>query len=178
MKNNFKNEIRKVLKETFLVNEMTVSEREPLYFEEFDLGGEFQYVFKTEKENIYYLSLKKTYVNIEDKEILSVLKSKKQNEVYFYAINFFIEGSNPNEENTFEEITNNEEFGTLLSNIVWLIKRFFENKGVENFIFSAEPRRMNLYSNVFNNFKSDFYIFGPDFFDKSYKYKQIIMIKK
>jgi hypothetical protein len=64
MKNNFKNEIRKVLKETFLVNEMTISEREPLYFEEFDLGGEFQYVFKTEKENIYHLSLKKIYVNI------------------------------------------------------------------------------------------------------------------
>jgi hypothetical protein len=178
MKNNFKNEIRKVLKETFLVNEMTISEREPLYFEEFDLGGEFQYVFKTEKENIYHLSLKKTYVNIEDKEILSVLKNKKQNEVYFYAINFFLEGSNPNEENTFKKVTNYKEYVMLLSNIVWLIKRFCESKDFKNFIFSSEPKRMNLYSNVFDNFKSDFYIFGPDFFDKSYKYKQIIMIRK
>lgn len=178
MKNKLKNEIRKVLKETFLVNEMTILEREPLYFEEFDLDEEFQYVFKTEKENIYHLSLKKTHVNTEDKEILSILKKEKQNEVYFYAINFFLGGSNPNEENTFKKITNNEEFGTLLSNIVWLIKRFYENKDVKNFIFSAEPRRINLYSNVFDNFKSDFYIFGPDFFDKSYKYKQIIMIKK
>jgi hypothetical protein len=178
MKNKLKKEIREVLKETFSLNEMTVLEREPLYFEEFDLEEEVQYVFKTENGNIYHLSLKKTYVNIECEEILSILKKENQNKVYFYAINFFFKGSNPNEENAFKKMTNNNEFIALLANIVWLIKRFCENKDVKNFIFSAEPRGMDIYTNVFDNFKSDFHIFGPDFFDKSYKYKQIIMIRK
>ncbi len=45
-------------------------------------------------------------------------------------------------------------------------------------MFSAEPKRMRLYQNAFNNFKTKFNILGPEKFDSSYDYEQVLMFKK
>lgn len=172
-------EVRKIVSE-ILLREIEIEEMKPEHFEEFKMNGEFQYGFKTENENIYYLSLKETKIKTNNKEVLNLLKNEinEDGTVEFYAANFYEPESNPNSEVAFDVVTNRNEQFKILSNIIWLIKNFSKNHKIKTILFSAEPRRMRLYSNTYNNFKDEFIIVGPDNFDSSYKHKQVLLIKK
>lgn len=173
--------IRNILKEMFLIKEIDIKERGPASYQEFDMGSEFQYGFKTENKNIYYLSLKETILNIDNKYLLGNFESFVSDKGVldnFYAVNFYSSEKNPNDSESFKQITNKDEPLLILSNLIWLINKFCETHNKNRIMFSAEPKRMRLYQNVFNNFKIKFHVIGPNKFDSSYNYDQILMFKK
>ena len=96
----------------------------------------------------------------------------------FYAANFYSSEKNPNDIEAFKQITNKDEPLLILSNLIWLINNFCETHNKSRIMFSAEPKRMRLYQNAFNNFKTKFQILGPKKFDSSYNHDQILMFKK
>lgn len=178
MKNIIK-EVRKILSE-IIFNETITTEREPPFFQEFEMGSEFQYGFKTENGNIYYLSLKETKIKTKNKDVLK-LASDTLNEdgtINFYAVNFYSSEKNPNDKEAFKQITGRSEHFAILSHLVWLINHFSKKHNQNNIMFSADSRRMKLYQNAFDNFKDVFNILGPDNFDSTYEYNQILMFKK
>jgi hypothetical protein len=165
-------ELRKVIRK--ILNEIKIINKQPINYEFFDLGKEKQYGFQTSNDNVYYLSFLKTKININSKEINNLMKT---NEVY--AINFHSGEDNPNDSKSHERLTGRNELLEILSNIYWLILDFINNNtDINNLMFSAEPRRMKAYSNLLNSLKNDFYVFGSDMYDKTYKYNQAILIKK
>lgn len=90
-------------------------------------------------------------------------------------MNFFPENYNPNDSSTFNVVTNRNEFGAILGNILWLLEKHNNDKYL---LFSAEPRRMKLYSNAFDNFKDKFYVFPPKKYDPAYEHDMVILIRK
>jgi hypothetical protein len=120
-------------------------------------------------------------LNIENKNLLrnfETLVDDNGQLTGFYAVNFYSSDKNPNDNEAFEQITNEDEPMLILSNIIWLINNFCNKHNKDKILFSAEPRRMRLYQNAFNNFKDTFHILGPDNFDSTYDYKQVLMFKK
>jgi len=176
---NIKKEIRKILCE-IIFNETITSEKEPPFYKEFDMGSEFQYGFKTEVGNIYYLSLKEVNIKTKNKDVLKLTSNtiNEEDVINFYAANFYSSDKNPNNSGAFKQITGMSEQFSILSHLVWLINYFSEKHNKDKIMFSAEPRRMKLYSNAFDNFKNTFHILGPDNFDPSYEYNQVLLIKK
>lgn len=175
--------LRKFIRETLerFLAEIKVKSMEPKAYQEFNLAKETQYGFKTENDNIYYLSIKETKIRTKNKEVLELCGGEidENNQIRFLAINFFPDDKNPNEESTFSTETNKNEPILILRNIVWLLEEFIKkNPSERNFLFSAEPKRMNLYLNAFQNFENDFHVFQPDFYDELYKYKMALLIKK
>ena len=134
-----------------------------------------------EREPVSYLSLKETVLIIDDKNLLGDFKifvSDKGSLDNFYAANFYSSEKNPNNAEAFKQITNKDEPFLILSNLIWLINKFCETHNKSRIMFSAEPKRMRLYQNAFDNFKVKFHILGPKKFDSSYDYDQILMFKK
>jgi hypothetical protein len=114
-------EIRNILKE------IVIKEREPVFHREFYMDSEFQYGFKTESKNIYYLSFKETTLKIDNKCSLGNFKNFVNDKGVldnFYAVNFYISEKNPNDEESFKQITNKDEPLLILSNLIWLINKF------------------------------------------------------
>jgi len=176
---NIREEVRKLLSE-LLFTETVTTATEPPFFEEFDMGSEFQYGFKTENGNVYYLSLKQTKVKTKNQDVIEASAESLSDDgiIGFYAVNFYSSDENPNNSVAFSQITGVHEQFAILSHLVWLINYFSEKHNEDRIMFSAEPRRMKLYSNAFDNFKDNFHIFGPDNFDSSYEHNQVLMIKK
>lgn len=175
--------IRKIIREIIefmFLNEITINPTEPQNYQKFDLDGEIQYGFQTKSENIYYLSLKETTIKTDDEEVLKLYEGKPEpgEPLDFIAINFFAGEDNPNEENAFKRETNRFEQYDLASKLIFLFNKFIEENDSKNFLFSAEPKRMNLYKNIFSSYENKFYILPPKKYDKSYEYNMVILIKK
>jgi len=179
--------IRKIILETDfkkgveIVSEIKINKTEPLKYEEFKLDGETQYGFQTKNENVYYLSLKKVFIVTNNETVLK-LYPKHINEggrLEFVAINFFPEGKNPNSASTFSDLTNARENLSILGNIFWLLEKYTSaNPSEKCFIFSADSKRMTLYSNVFKELDTEFHVLPPKKYDTNYEHKQVILIKK
>lgn len=179
-----KNIIRRVLNENEVINEVIVKEREPKYheFHKDNSGKSEQYIFTTENNNTYVLSLKNSCLNLTDEKVINLCidnHDENKNCYNFLMINFFDYKNRDDINSAFDIITNNNEIFVLLSNIYWLLNKYFkENVDKKYFGFSAEPKRMTAYENLIKNFHNEFHVFPKKHYDKSFENEMIIIIKK
>ncbi len=167
----------------------------PENYEFHDLEKEQQYTFYAANGLGYHLSFKKSFINIKDENIVKIYEDTKNehnviNPTYgyeFIMINFFFNGANPKLDTAFTDTTKStaktpeEQKGGLFSigNILWLFFDYIKKHPEENFFaFAADDKRMKLYSNLFDELSTYFYIFPKKRYDKSYKHDQILLIKK
>ena len=183
-----------------ILNEIQITEKEPDAFEYHDLGKrnnlgeEKQYLFIGENGLGYHLSFMESFLNIKDENVIRCYLKAKQDEneakpkkYRFIMINFFFAGDNPSIPSTYTNTTKSSKKTTkensgpasLTGNILWLWRDFMKKHPQEEcFAFSADDKRMMLYSNLFEDLAEVFYIFPKNRYDDSYEYDQVLFIKK
>lgn len=180
--------IKEVIKED-LLKEINIKPEEPKEYEYFNLSNdEKQYGFQTKKGNKYRFFLKKTCLYINDEEIIKIYteklqakKNKKENNKKCYdfvMLSFNTYEDNPNDNSSFEKQTAKDEPIQIMKYILWLLLDYInKNEHEDFFAFSAESKRMSLYSNVFNEISNSFDIFSKKK-AAGYNDEMVFIIKK
>lgn len=179
-----KRDLVKIIKEVIeegLLTEIDIKSEEPKGYEYFDISNdEKQYCFQTKKGNKYRFSLKRSCLNIQNEDIISLYNKKNDKNCYdFLMMNFLDYEDNVNSSDSFERKTKRDEPIQTISNILWLIYDFINRNTNElYFAFSADDKRMSLYSNLLKKLSNDFSIFNKYKYDERYQHDLIIIIKK
>ena len=167
-----------------IINEVEIEETEPAYIKEYPSSNGVQYIFNTKNDNYYQLSLTRTKIFTTNKTVIETYNDKvggleEDNFMPFIAINFTTAQQNPNEKDAYTLTTGVGDMYDILSKILWILNKYFiSNENDKAYLFSADRRRMRLYSNLFKELENRFIIFPPEKYDHSYAHDLCLMIKK